>query len=75
MSDFDRFIFKLTLFHFFYIYLRISVYLLGRTLSSPTEATTEPWKTTKKQRMYFKKIHSICNISIRGAYVLKPEVS
>lgn len=34
---------------FFIIYLRISVYLLGRTLSSPMEATTEPWKTTKNK--------------------------
>lgn len=48
-SGFDRFIFRLPFFHFFKIYLRISVYLLGRTLSSPTEATTEPWKTTKSK--------------------------
>lgn len=48
-SDFDRFIFRLTFFLFFFIYLRISVYLLGRTLSSPMEATTEPWKTTKNK--------------------------
>lgn len=45
-SDFDRFIFRFTFF-FFLIYLRSSVYLLGRTLSSPKEATTEPWKTIK----------------------------
>lgn len=51
-----------------FIFLRISVYLLDRAPSSPIEATIEPWKTTKsKGCAKKKKIHSICNTSIKGA--------
>lgn len=57
----------LDLLSFFVVFLRISVYLLDRAPSSPTEATIEPWKTTKSKGCAKKKIHSICNTSINGA--------